>query len=89
MLRQTADHLDWLVLGDSTFILDTGTPEPMVICDDRLEQVAAPHRTRLDSLPGGTPEHGEARREYVQTLSQYRNRDGGFWVASTDPLAAD
>ncbi|TLP66552.1 protein phosphatase 2C domain-containing protein [Microbispora triticiradicis] len=89
MLRQTTDHLDWLVLGDSTLILDTGTPEPEVICDDRLEQVAAPHRTRLDSLPGGTPEHAEARREYVETLGHYRNRDGGFWVASTDPLAAD
>ncbi|GAB3880713.1 protein phosphatase 2C domain-containing protein [Microbispora bryophytorum subsp. camponoti] len=89
MLRQTADHLDWLVLGDSTLILDTGTPEPTVIYDDRLEQVAAPHRTRLDSLPGGTPEHADARREYVQTLGAYRNRDGGFWVASTDPLAAD
>lgn len=88
MLRQVADHLDWLVLGDSTLILDTGSAEPMVICDDRLEQVAAPHRVRLDSLRGGTPEHAEARREYVETLSRYRNRDGGFWVASTDPLAA-
>ncbi|MEV4457025.1 integrase [Microbispora sp. NPDC049633] len=89
MLRQAADHLDWLVLGDSTLILNTGTPDPMVICDDRLEQVAAPHRTRLDSLLGGTGEHAEARREYVETLGTYRNRDGGFWVASTDPLAAD
>jgi len=60
MFRHTADHLDWLVLGDSTLILDTGTPE-----------------------------HTDARREYVQTFGQYRNRDGGFWVASTDPLAAD
>ncbi|WP_226872293.1 integrase [Microbispora sitophila] len=89
MLRHTADHLDWLVLGDSTLILDTGTTEPLLICDDRLDQVAAPHRTRLDSLRGGTPEHTEARREYVETLGQYRNRDGDFWVASTDPLAAD
>ncbi|GAA0408281.1 protein phosphatase 2C domain-containing protein [Microbispora corallina] len=89
MLRHTADRLDWLVLGDSTLILDTGTPEPKVISDDRLEQVAAPHRTRLDSLRGGTPEHADARREYVETLGTYRNRDRGFWVASTDPLAAD
>ncbi|MBE3008369.1 hypothetical protein IL992_04105 [Microbispora sp. NEAU-D428] len=89
MLRQAADHLDWLVLGDSTLILDTCASEPTVICDDRLEQVAAPHRVRLDSLRGGIPEHAEARREYVETLGRYRNRDGGFWVASTDPLAAD
>lgn len=89
MLRQVADHFEWLVLGDSTLILDTGTPEPIVICDNRLEQVAAPHRTRLDSLPVGTPEHAQARREYIETLGRYRNRDGGFWVASTDPLAAD
>ncbi|WP_432928323.1 integrase [Microbispora sp. CA-135349] len=89
MLRQVADHLDWLVLGDSTLILDTGAPETTVICDNRLEQVAAPHRARLDSLPGGTPEHADARREYVESLGQYRNRDGGFWVASTNLLAAD
>lgn len=89
MLRHTAGHLDWLVLGDSTLVLDTGTPDPIVICDDRLDQIAAPHRARLDSLPVGTPDHAEARREYAETLGKYRNRDGGFWVASTDPHAAD
>lgn len=89
MLRRTADRLDWLVLSDSVLILDTGAPEPTVICDDRLDNIATPHRARLRTLPTGTPEHAEALREHVKTLSEYRNRDGGFWVASTDPLAAD
>ncbi|GAA1293972.1 hypothetical protein Psi02_42310 [Planotetraspora silvatica] len=89
LLRQAGDQLDWLVLGDSTLILDTSTTEPIVVRDDRLDQVAAPRRTRLDALPGNTPEHAEALRVYVEGLADYRNRDGGFWVASTDPLAAD
>ncbi|GAA4599106.1 protein phosphatase 2C domain-containing protein [Planotetraspora phitsanulokensis] len=89
MLRQAGDQLDWLVLGDSTLILDTGTAEPMVVRDDRLDRVAAPRRTRLDALFGGTPEHATALRGYVEGLADYRNRDGGFWVAATDPLAAD
>ncbi|NAS22154.1 integrase [Herbidospora sp. NEAU-GS84] len=89
MVRKVADDLEWLVLGDSTLIIDTGTAEPEVICDDRLDQVAAPRRVQLDSLRGGTPEHAEARRLYVETLHEYRNREGGFWIAAADPLAAD
>ena len=89
MLRRTGDFLDWLVLADSVLILDTGGPEPMVICDDREAQVGAHYRERMDSLDSSTPEHVAAHREYVETLRSHRNRDGGFWVASVDPLAAE
>ncbi|GIH73306.1 integrase [Sphaerimonospora thailandensis] len=89
MLRRMADRLDWLVLSDSVLILDTGTAEPMVICDDRLDHIATPTRVRLRALPVSAPEHAQALREHVKELGEYRNRDGGFWVASTDPLAAD
>ncbi|WP_055480407.1 hypothetical protein [Sphaerimonospora mesophila] len=89
MLRRIGDRLDWLVLSDSVLILDTGTAEPMVICDDRLDHIAAPTRARLRALPAGTPEHAEALREHVKAIGEYRNRDGGFWVAATDPLVAD
>jgi hypothetical protein len=88
MLRRTADAVEWLVLADSVLILDAGG-EPMVICDDREAGVGALHRAELDSLPSGTPGHAAAHRRYVETLRSYRNRDGGFWVAATDPHAAD
>ncbi|MFG1697472.1 protein phosphatase 2C domain-containing protein [Nonomuraea sp. NPDC049309] len=90
MLRRTDDALEWLVLADSSLILDTGgTTDPMVICDDREAQVGARYRKAMDALDSGTPEHQKAHREYVETLRAHRNRDGGFWVAATDPLAAD
>ncbi|MFC4062271.1 integrase [Planomonospora corallina] len=89
MLRRTSEALEWLVLADSVLVLDVGTAEPMVICDDRLDRVAAPHRARLEGLPYGSPEYLQARREYITTLRAYRNRDGGFWVAAVDPLAGE
>ncbi|WP_405087968.1 protein phosphatase 2C domain-containing protein [Microbispora sp. NBC_01389] len=89
MLRRSGDFLDWLVLADSVLILDTGQPEPTVITDDREAQVGASYRERMDSLDSTSPEHVAAHREYVETLRDHRNRDGGFWVASVDPLVAE
>ncbi len=89
MLRRTGDSLEWLVLADSVIVLDTGTAEPIVICDDRVEQIGARYRAGMDTLRGGSAEHIEAFRRYVEILRGHRNRDGGFWVASVDPLAAE
>ncbi|MEU8271288.1 integrase [Sphaerisporangium sp. NPDC049002] len=90
MLRRTAETLDWLVLADSVLVLDVaGAAEPTAICDDREGQIGARYRARMDALPGGTAEHTEALRDYVEAMRDHRNRDGGFWVASVDPLAAE
>ncbi|GII01761.1 integrase [Planobispora takensis] len=89
MLRRTGDTLQWLVLADSVLILDLGTAEPTVVCDDRLDAVAAPHHALFAGLRYGSPEHARARREFIETLRTHRNRDGGFWVAAVDPLAGE
>ncbi|MFI6818722.1 integrase [Nonomuraea sp. NPDC050328] len=90
MLRRTASAVEWLVLADSVLLLDVvGTDEPMVICDEREALVGEPYRKAMDALAAGTPEHVAAHRAYVETLRDHRNRDGGFWVAAVDPLAAD
>ncbi|GII84163.1 hypothetical protein Ssi03_21530 [Sphaerisporangium siamense] len=90
MLRRTGEMLEWLVLADSVLVLDVaGSPEPVVICDDREAQVGARYRTLMDSLPGGSPEHQRAHAQYVETMRRHRNREDGFWVASVDPSAAD
>ena len=58
-----------------------------VITDDRLEQVAA---VQHDAMHAG---HRPAiRRSFAQLVTEqrrYRNHPDGFWVASTDPAAAD
>ncbi|GII80722.1 hypothetical protein Sru01_57040 [Sphaerisporangium rufum] len=90
MLRRAGEELQWLVLADSVLVIEpAGAAEPLVICDDREAQVGARYRERMDALPGGSAEHRQAHREYVETLRQHRNRDGGFWVAAADPSAAD
>ncbi|MEU4720718.1 protein phosphatase 2C domain-containing protein [Nonomuraea dietziae] len=90
MLRRTAHAVDWLVLADSVLVLDViGAAEPMVICDDREAQVGERYRKAMDALAADTVEHVAAHRAYVETLRDHRNRDGGFWVAAVDPLAAD
>ncbi|WP_433417545.1 protein phosphatase 2C domain-containing protein [Microtetraspora malaysiensis] len=90
MLRRTGDDLEYLVLADSVLVLDViGVDEPMVITDDREGQVGKRYRTAMDALGSGTPDHTAALREYVEAMRAHRNRDGGFWVASSDPLAAE
>ncbi|MEU6723455.1 integrase [Nonomuraea wenchangensis] len=90
MLRRTDDALEWLVLADSSLVLDPGdTAEPVVICDDGEAHIGARYRQAMDALASGSPERQAAHREYAEELRAHRNRDGGFWVAATDPLAAD
>lgn len=68
LLRERADHLDYLVLCDSTLIfLDTAGEIDRVVMDDRTSAMHVLTR---------------------QAVAEKRNRDGGFWVASTDPAAA-
>ncbi|WP_067137498.1 protein phosphatase 2C domain-containing protein [Microtetraspora malaysiensis] len=90
MLRRTGEVLDFLVLADSVLVLDViGTDDPMVITDERESQVGKRYRTSMDALDSGTPHHTAALRTYVEAMRAHRNRDGGFWVASSDPLAAE
>jgi hypothetical protein len=87
-LRQRGDELDFLVLADSVLVLDTGST-PHVITDDREANVGQRFRAAMDTLPTGSSEHADELRRYVETLRAYRNRASGFWVASSDPAAAD
>jgi hypothetical protein len=82
--RQHAGELDYLVLADSVLLLET-RDQTRAICDDREAQVGQRHRAAMDALPSGSSEHVDAHRTYVETLRSYRNRQGGFWVASSDP----
>lgn len=89
MLRRNRDQLDYLVLADSVLVLDQADAAPLVISDDREANVGRHYRAAMDNLTNGTPEHDQARRDYVQALRAHRNKPGGFWVAAADPRAAD
>jgi hypothetical protein len=88
VLRQLGDKLDYLVLADSVLVLETASTT-RVITDDRESQVGRRFRAAMDALPTGSPDHTDELRRYVETMRGYRNQSGGFWVASSDPAAAD
>ena len=88
IFRLNGDRADYLVLADSVLVLDQAGSEPVVITDDREAVVGRRYRAAMDATPNGTPEHDEARRQYVEALRAHRNQPGGFWVAADNPHAA-
>jgi Protein phosphatase 2C len=86
-VKLTTTTLDYLVLADSVLAVDRDDGV-QVVTDTREAEVGRKLRRHMDSLAGGTSEHVAAHREYVERLRAFRNRPGGFWVASTQPEAA-
>ncbi len=62
-LKVREQTVDYLVLADSVLALDLST-ELRIISDDHEARIGEQFRARMDALPGGTPEHEEAHREY-------------------------
>jgi hypothetical protein len=67
-------ELEWLLLGDCTIAWRDRDGKSRIETDDRLEHVPSP-----PSGPGRYP---------VDYVARVRNREGGYWVAATDPGAA-
>ncbi|MEU8049428.1 protein phosphatase 2C domain-containing protein [Micromonospora haikouensis] len=88
MLRITGDRADYLVLADSVLVLEQHRGDPIVVTDSREAEVGRQYRAAMDSAVNDTPEHHQARREYIGAMRSHRNQPGGFWVAAGDPRAA-
>ena len=88
-VRAHGGALEYLVLGDSSLLLDDKAGGATVITDSRLNEAGKRLRGPLDALPTGSPEHVAALAEYRDALTGLRNRPGGFWIAGPDPRAAE
>ncbi|MGW0809187.1 protein phosphatase 2C domain-containing protein [Nonomuraea sp. NPDC002799] len=88
MVRRVNGIVDYLVLGDSTFVAEAeGKVE--TVSDRRIESVGADLWQAMTVLPTGTPEHQAARIAFVENQRRKRNkRAGGYPIASNDPEAA-
>jgi hypothetical protein len=87
ILREQPGCIDYLVLGDTTILLE----EPAgirVVTDDRLENVAAGQHSAMHQHATGSADHDRSFAELVTEQRRHRNHPDGFWVASTDPAAA-
>lgn len=89
MIRERGDVLDYLVLSDNVLVLDFGDEGIRTITDKRVEEVAGKEMEAALQGPTGTPEHAARVSALVTVQRHLRNRPGGYWVAATDPAAAD
>jgi serine/threonine protein phosphatase PrpC len=87
MLRISGSSLEYLVLGDTTVIVETGT-ETQVLTDDRVDTTAQPERAEADRYPIGSPEKRSALIRMKHAELAVRNQPGGYWVAAADPMVA-
>jgi hypothetical protein len=68
MARAAAGRLDYLVLGDSTLVIDAdGDIE--AITDRRIDDVAGAERLAMERLPTGTPEHHSVPLDPIKHLT--------------------
>lgn len=86
-VRVRGESVEWLVLGDSTVVLDCGG-EVEAVSDRRLSAVAQEKRTALAFAEEGTRERRRTHSLLVHAERAMRNTPGGYWVAAADPHAA-
>lgn len=77
--RFAPDEVEYLVLGDSTLVLDFGAGEPRALTDERFADV-----TRRITAEGAATRH-----ERHRARTPWHNTPGGYWSVSRDPRAAD
>ncbi|MGN9763021.1 hypothetical protein [Streptomyces sp. SD31] len=89
MIRERGRFLDYLVLSDNVLVLDLGTAGIKTIVDKRVEETATEEMQAALQGPTGTPEHTARVSKLVSVQRNLRNKPGGYWVAATNPAAAD
>lgn len=86
-VRWDAEVLEYLVLSDSTLVLDRDG-DIDVLTDKSLDAVAQAEKREVDRHEVGSPEHRAALLALVREQRRWRNRPGGYWLAGADPGAA-
>jgi hypothetical protein len=87
-LNRQRDQWEYLVLADSVVVLDL--PDGVqVISDHRVEHAAAAEQAAIADHPIGSVEHQLSITRLIAAQRKVRNQPGGYWVAGTNPTAAD
>jgi hypothetical protein len=84
LIRLTEDALQYLVLGDTTVIVET-VDGIEVFNDDRVETTAQAERAEANRYPFGSAQKQAALLRMKHAELALRNQPGGFWVAAADP----
>ncbi len=89
--RTDRDNEDFAAAAPGVLVLLDGAGTPSGLKSGCLHSVAWYARTLGGLLLAealDTDEHAADLLGRVEKLAEYRNREGGFWVAGTDPAAA-
>jgi len=86
IVQETPLTLRYLVLGDTTIVLDTQRGIE-VVTDSRVHYTAPDERAAADALPIGSAEKEQALIRIKHAELAARNVAGGYWAANTDPDA--
>lgn len=89
VLRRRGTELEYLVLADTSVVVDTTSGGVQVITDDRVRYADPGAIERTLGMKVGSPEHARSVAEMSVTQLVKRNVPDGYWVASTDPQAAE
>lgn len=88
LLRDGGDRADYLVLCDSSLVLDAGGDQVRVVSDDRLENAVADLRAVVQTVPARGDYPATRFRRALRVQRERMNRTHGYWVAASDPEAA-
>lgn len=86
---RSPDAIDLLALGDVSIVLDRADSGVQVVSDNRVSQTALQLRQAADEHPIGSPGKKAALVEMKHAELDARNVPGGYWIAATDPTAAE
>ncbi|GIG59217.1 hypothetical protein Lfu02_35890 [Longispora fulva] len=83
IVRDRSDAtVDYLVLSDSSVVLDVADGEPVVVTDRSVENFHP-------DMQAGAARRAVGLTDLIDAQQKIRNRPDGYWVAQVDPRAAD
>lgn len=88
LVRFTTDAIEYLVLGDVTVAAEVDG-KVHAVSDDRVSRTAAAERAEADRYPIGSRQKVAAMVAMKHVELAAKNAPGGYWVAETDPAAAE
>lgn len=88
-LRTSGDRTEYLVLGDTTIVIDSKEQGLVVVSDRRIRTSAAVERHDANQYPIGSTLKREAMVRMKRAELGERNTPGGYWVAAADPAVVD
>ncbi len=87
IVRVEGETIRYLTLGDVTIVADLGGGEIVAVTDNRVSETAVAERREADGFLIGTPEKNEAMKRMKTVELAAKNREGGYWIAGSDPGA--